>query len=212
MARQVIEIRQSAEVTAALRNIGRQAPFALSLALNRTANEAQREIRRGLSAFTLRRKEFIERTIYRGVGDKATKASPFASVRVNPARDVLAQHEEGGQKTAKFGTNVAIPLPAVRQLAGSPVIPKRLRPQGLRMNEKVRKVVTPNGTFLVRNVAGKGRGRLNGWRTDFLYRLKPSVPLRPRLGFHRSAMKAINAHWSRLAFEAIDEAVTTAMK
>jgi hypothetical protein len=80
------------------------------------------------------------------------------------------------------------------------------------MNEKVRKVVTPNGTFLVRNVLGKGRGRLHGSRSEFLYRLKPSVPLRPRLGFHRSAMKAINAHWSRLAFEAIDEAVTTAMK
>jgi hypothetical protein len=209
MQQQLIEIRHSKDVANALAEIGRQAPFALSLALNYTANAAQREIRQGLGAFTLRRKEYILRTIYRGAVDKATKSYPFATVRIQPGRDVLAKHEEGGSKTPRSGNNVAIPLPAVREAAGNAVIPKRLRPSGLQRDARVRRIVTPSGTYLVRMRAGTGRGRMLGWRTEFLYRLKPSVPIRPRLGFQRNAMIAINRDFEKLAFEAIDRAMAT---
>lgn len=203
-----IHVKGSDAVRHELQHIGRQAPFALSLALNHTANEAQRQIQSGLSAFTLRRKEFVERTIYRKPGeDFATKSKFRAAVRVNPARDFLGQHEEGGSKTPLSGRSVAIPLPAVVEAAGQPVIPKRLRPSGLRLNPQVRKVTTPAGTFLVRNRPGKGRGRLDGWRTEFLYRLKPSVPIKPRLRFHANASKAIDATFERIALAAIDQAV-----
>ena len=195
----------------AMADIKKQAPFAMSLALNRTANAAQTEIRSGLSAFTLRRKEFVERTIFRTRGvDFATKAKLQASVRVNPARDFLAQHEEGGQKAPVSGQHVAVPLPAVQEAAGQPVIPKRLRPSGLRLNGQVRKVVTPSGVFLVRNRLGKGRGRLEGWRTEFLYSLKKSVPIRPRLRFHENAQKAIDNQFVVIALKAIDEALGSA--
>ena len=202
-----IKVTGSDALRAELQRIGRQAPYAMSLALNATANEAQTAIRGGLSAFTLRRKTFVENTIYRQRGvDFATKTKLEATVRVNPARDFLAQHEDGGQKTARVGTHVAIPLPSV-QPDRTAVVPRRLRPAALRTNGQVRKIVTPNGVFLVRNRPGKGKGRLDGWRTEFLYELKRSVPLRPRLGFHVHAQKAIDASFQRHALNGIDRAI-----
>lgn len=197
-------------VRSALKGIGRQAPYALQLTLNNTANDAQTAIRQGLTGFTLRRKTFVENTIYRNRStDFATKTKPQAIVRVNPARDFLAQHEDGGHKTPQSGRHVAIPLPAVQPDRGT-VVPRRLRPSGLRTNGQVRKVVTPSGVFLVRNRPGKGKGRLEGWRTEFLYKLNTSVPLRPRLAFHANARKAIDERFVSNALMAIERALATA--
>jgi len=208
---QQITIRGNDEVRKALQDIGRQAPFALSLALNATANDAQSSIKASLdSRFTLRRKAFVESTIFRKRGeDFATKTKLQATIRTHPERDFLAQHEEGGRKAAVSGTNVAIPLEAVKPNASS-IVPKRLRPSALRMNGQVRKVVTPSGTFLVRNRPGKGKGRMVGWRTEFLYKLKTSVPIRPRLQFRDTAEKAIDASFVRHAMAGIDRALGTA--
>lgn len=210
-----VTVTGSDAVREELQRIGRQAPFAMSLALNHTANEAQRQIRTGLAGFTLRRKDFVERTIYRNRStDFSTKQKFSATVRIinkpdakGRIPDFLAQHEDGGQKTARSGSTVAIPMQAVLDAAGGPVIPKRLRPSGLRLNPQVRKVVTPSGVFLVRNRLGKGKGRLDGWRTEFLYRLKPSVPIRPRLRFHQNAERAINESYERIALNAIDQSI-----
>ena len=192
-------------VTDAMRAIGRQAPFAMVKTLNAVANEAQTSIRKGMNQFTFRRRPFVEKTIYRDKAtDFATKAHLSAIVRVNPGRDFLAQHEEGGHKTPRSGRSVAIPLPAVQEAAGNGVIPTRLRPSGLRTNGQVRKVVTPSGTYLVRNRPGRGRGGLSGWRTEFLYKLKQSVPIRPRLNFHTNAAKAIDASFERIAMAQIE--------
>jgi hypothetical protein len=207
-----INVQGSAEVRAMLTAIGRQAPFAMSQTLNHVANVAQQATKDSLAGrFTLRRADFVRNTIYRQRGvDWATKAKLQAVIRVNPARDFLAQHEEGAQKVPISGTNVAIPLPAVREAAGGAVIPKRLRPSGLRLSPQVRKVVTPHGTFLVRNRPGKGKGRLDGWRTEFLYKLKRSVPVRPRLAMRATSEKAIDASFERLALVNIEQAIRTA--
>ena len=208
---QPITIRGHDETRKALQDIGRQAPFALSLALNATANEAQAEIKASRNArFTLRRKTFVENTIFRKRGeDFATKTKLQATIRTHPERDFLAQHEEGGQKTAVTGTNLAIPLEAVKPNASS-IVPKRLRPSAMRMNSQVRKVVTPSGTFLVRNRPGKGRRRMVGWRSEFLYKLKSSVPIRPRLQMRDTAQKAIDESFVRHAMACIDRALGTA--
>jgi hypothetical protein len=203
-----IDVHGSEAVRSALRDIGRQAPFAMVKTLNATANEAQTAIRKGLGVFTLRRKAFVENTIFRNRGtDFANKQHLQATVRVHPGRDFLAQHEEGGQKAPVSGRSVAIPMQAVQDAAGGGVIPRRLRPSGLRTNGQVRRIVTPAGVFLVRNRPGKGRGRLEGWRTEFLYRLKPSVPIRPRLAFRDNASKAIDASFERIALAQIDALV-----
>jgi hypothetical protein len=203
-----VTLRDSQLVHDALAEIGRQAPFAMAKTLNATANAAQTAVRLGLTkkqAFTLRRPDFVLRTIYRQPGhDFATKANLRAAVRVHPERDFLAQHEEAGRKVPTSGRSVAIPLEAVKPSEGS-VVPRRLRPSALRSNAQVRRITTPSGDYLVRNVRGRGRGGLRGWRTEFLYRLQPSVPLRGRLGFVRTASDTIDARFVGIALVEIDE-------
>ncbi len=203
-----VKLRDKWQVREALAEIGRQAPFAMAKTLNATANAAQEAVREGLEskgAFTLRRPEFVLRTIYRKPGqDFASKKNLRAVVRVHPERDFLAQHEEAGRKVPTSGRTVAIPLDAVKPTESS-VVPRRLRPSALRSNAQVRRITTPSGEYLVRNRFGRGRGGLRGWRTEFLYRLQTSVPLRGRLGFVRTASETIDARFVGIALVEIDE-------
>jgi hypothetical protein len=100
-----VQITGADQVAKALREIGKQAPYALSLALNATANSAQRSIRLNLpGSFTLRKPEYIERTIFRKPSeDFATKSTPRAAVRIHDERDQLAKFEDGGDKRARMG-------------------------------------------------------------------------------------------------------------
>ena len=184
---------------AALTALGKDAAFVTAQAINATANAAQQAVRDNLTGFTLRRRDFILRTIYRRPGtDFAKKTDLRAALRVNPQRDVLAKHEEGGRKMpGAGGRTVAIPLEAVKPNEMA-VIPRRLRPSQL-PRDQVRRVETRAGTFLVRNRPGRGSGGRVGWRTEFLYRLKPSTPLRPRLRFVETANKAVDREWVGIA-------------
>lgn len=201
-------VRDSELVRGALTEIGRQAPFAMAKALNATANAAQTDVRNKLGSgrqFTLRRRDFVLRTIYRQPGqDFATKGVLRAVVRVHPEDDFLAQHEEAGRKVATSGRSVAVPLYGVKPTEET-VVPTRLRPSALLSDPRVRRVKTPTGDYLVRNVSGRGRGRLRGWRTEFLYRLQPSVPLRPRLGFIANATETIDKRFVGIALVEIGE-------
>lgn len=207
-----IEVKNAELVQKGLDSIARSARFATAKALNATANHAQTAIREGLTGFTLRRKAFVERTIFRDrATDFAGKAQLKAAVRVdpNPKKDFLAQHEEGGRKVPREGRTVAIPLPAV-QPNRLEVVPRRLRPS--RLQGDVRRITTPAGVFLVRNRPGRGKGALRGWRTEFLYRLKPSVPLRPRLRFRENAEKAVDLHWVANALAQIEAILAQSTK
>ena len=202
-----IKVTGTVEVNKALRELGPKARRALSYALNQTANDVQFSIQAGLQArFTLRRPDFVKRTIYRQPSvDFADRQGNElrAAVRVNPERNFLAQHEEGGYKTARDGGMVAIPLPSV-QPSPSTVVPKRLRPSGMKNDRRVSKVVLPQGTFLVRHTQGRSG---MGARSEFLYELKKSVPLRPRLGFLDTAEKSVNKTYQRNALLALDYAL-----
>lgn len=108
-----------------LSTLGAKARFGASVGLNRTANEVQDEVRKGLSGqFTLRRKAFIENTIYRKPReDFATKDNLKAGVRINPERDVLAKFEDGGSKTPREGKSIAVPLGA--RPSPTSIVPQR---------------------------------------------------------------------------------------
>ena len=194
-------------IKAALREIGAKAPRALTLTLNKLADDGQKAVQDSLpKSFTMRRADFVKRTIYRKGDDFATNGRPVARFGVNPERNILAKFEESGSKVPMSGRSVAVPLQGVKPTAMT-IVPKRMRPAALRTNEQVRKVVTPNGTFLVKNVQGKGAGRRTGWRTDFLYKLVPRVRITARLGFHETAKKAIDASFVRTATAGIDAAL-----
>ncbi len=198
-----LQVKGDEATKAAMAALGKDAAFVTAQALNATANAAQQAIRDNLTGFTLRRREFILRTIYRRPGtDFAKKTDLRAFVRVNPQRDVLAKHEEGGRKVpGAGGRTVAIPLQAVKPNEMA-IVPRRLRPAQL-PRDQVRRVETPAGIFLVRNRPGRGSATRPGWRTEFLYRLKPSTPLRPRLKFVETANKAVDQQWVPIALDKV---------
>jgi hypothetical protein len=204
-----LKIEGADAIKSALTEIGKLAPRALTLTLNKLADDGQAAVKKSLDGrFMLRRPDFVRNTIYRKPGqDFATNAKPRAAFGVRADRDFLAPFEENSVKTPVAGRSVAIPLAGVKPTPQT-VVPKRLRPAALRSNEQVRKVVTPNGTFLVKNTQGKGKGRLVGWRTDFLYKLVPSVRRPARLGLHDTAQKAIDDSFVRTAMAGIDAALS----
>jgi len=119
----------------------KQMPFTIATALNATANHAQDAIRQhATEAFTLRRQEFMLRTIKRegGIGgDFATKDNPVARVRLaQPGQDfrtpLFAKFEVGGEIVhLDRDKPIAIPTQAIRpsftDLPAPSLYPKNLR-------------------------------------------------------------------------------------
>jgi hypothetical protein len=180
----------------------RQIPFATSKALNQTANDVQAAIRQSLPGlgFTLRRKAFIERTIYRQPGvDFSTKHKLSAGVRIHPQRDVIAKFETDTVKRPDRGSNLAIPGPAVRPNF-SAVVGKAWTPKAL--GQKAFKLKLKRGGYgLFWRVAR---------RNEFLYTLKPHVPLNHVLHFVDTARRTVALRWALRMVDAFNHAVRTA--
>lgn len=200
-----ITIEGGESLTAALAACRQRAPAAMAKALNDTANSAQTRVRDGLaSRFTLRRPDFMLRTIYRKPGqDFATTQQQQAAVGINPERNYFAKFEDGGRKTARSGRDVAIPLPAVKRNKAD-VVTAANRPKGLLGKPGVRKVVTPHGTWIVQE---KRKYKGMGARTEFLYKLQPDVPIRPMLGFVQTVNDAVASTFEGHAVRAITVAL-----
>lgn len=171
-----------------VKQAGDQLPFAASVGLNRTADEIQVAIRQTLdNKFTLRRKTFIERTIYRKPGeDFASKTKLQARVRVNDERDVLSKFERGGEKRPRQGRALVIPIDVKRNK--SDIVPK---------SQSVRALLD-SGKAFVRN--GRvwqevGRGRRKTLRLAYIF--KDFVRLPASLGFAETGM-----HVARTRLEA----------
>lgn len=184
-----------------LQQVAKQMPFAMSKALNATANSVQSAVRESVAErFTLRKKSFILNTIYRSKStDFASKSKFSATVRVDPARDVLAQHEEGGIKTPKDGRSIALPTSAVRRTKADLITPTN-RPRALLDKPKhFRK-----GDVLLKET---GRGKRRKLVALFVFKRKATI--RPRLGFHQTAAKTIDATWEKHATDAVTHALKT---
>jgi hypothetical protein len=187
-----------------LKTLGKQMPFALATALNRTANAAQKDIRQNMSSsgmFQFRRKAFIESTIYRDKAtDFATKTHPQASVRVHPQRNFLAKHEDGGTKSPSSGRSIAIPSDGVRRNKNE-IITKAQRPAAL---------LGKRGYHRDGDVIYKSTGRGKAKRRTALYLLRRAVKLSPRLRFVSTAETTITKEWSSIALKAVQDALDTA--
>lgn len=110
MSDMMLRVEGADEINELLKQLPRKALFGVSIGMNRTMDEAQDAIRKRVAnKFTLRRKTFMEQTIYRRPGlwpngDFANKDNPHsAAVRINPNRDFLAKFEEGGSKRPRGG-------------------------------------------------------------------------------------------------------------
>ena len=196
-----VDIMGDAEARRMFDEIGRQAPFAVSRTLNALANETQRTVQNQLGErFTLRRPDFVKRTIYRQPGeDSATKTKLESAVRVHPDRNFLAKFEDGGEKTAKQGRMIAIPVDVRRNK--SDIVTKANRPRELLRKPKVR----------IRNDAIVQRmGRAKAAVSRVLYVLKRSVSIEPRLHMADTAKDVVEQQFDRIATEQIEYALKTA--
>ncbi len=185
-----------------LQKVARQMPFAMSLALNKTANAVQQAVRDELPGrFTVRRNAWLKNTIYRNRGtDFATKSRLQAIVRIHPDRDVLAKHEAGGTKVPTSGQSLAIPTANVRRNR-SDIVTKANRPRALMANPKV---FRQEDTLYRATGTGKRR------KLIALFRFVRSARIRPRLGMQQTADRVVPDVWERMAREAIEQALRTA--
>lgn len=204
------------EVQRRMGDLARRSPRAVANAINKTAEDFQKEQRRVMrTAFTVRRPAFVDRAIK--IKPFARSGSLSATVSVDPpggqARaSILTQHETAGQKRARDGGRVAVPIHARTNKAG---IPQRIRQLGLKPDEHGR-IVGRNRTFMVKK-GGKvtilqrtGRGKNAGVRV--LYTLKRSVPLKARLQFHKTAQRVVRQRLQPNLTAGIREAIEHARK
>lgn len=166
---------KSADVKAALEAIPGKAHFGASIGLNRTANEIQDEIRAGLDRrFTLRRSDFVKKTIYRKPGeDFASKKNLMARVRIHDERDFLAKFEKGGRKKPISGKALAIPQGGVRRNKRDIVTP----------SQGVRRLIESGKAFVKGDAVFQRTGRGKNRRPILAYLFRPSVPIPASLEF-----------------------------
>jgi len=122
---------QSSGVLMMLAQAEGQLEYAMSLALNRAANDGQKaEQGRLKRAFTLRREQFVIRGIKIEKLDRATKSSWRVVISIPATQDFLNKFEEGTPKVPRQGKWLWVPNPAVFQNKvinrGNPLHPKSL--------------------------------------------------------------------------------------
>jgi hypothetical protein len=204
-----IQIVGNEETIRHLAKVADQAPYAMALALNNLANAGQDAVRQHIGrTFTLRRADFVLKTIYRKPGEdfadrgSRSKGRPTileSAVRVRDDRDFLAKHEDGGVRTPERGSAIAVPAMVGRNRAD--IIPRSRRPSALRSNPKVRRV----GDRLVETV---GRGRRATQR--LLYMLKASVRIKPQLEMEQTIGRVVDARWESEILAAIERVARAA--
>lgn len=236
-----VDIKGADSIAALLSGVRSQVPFAAALAINNTLNDAQAAIRKTLPEhFTLRRKEFIERTIYIGAVDRAKKDNLVGVVRVNPERNQLAKFELGGEKKSVTSKSLAVPVfrEADRSrliTRGDPMALKKLfqviNQRGGRLRARRKKgeppppVMVGGDVFLFTGRDGRHyiaqRGFVSygpqlpdrmGNRSNIhiLYAFDKRVPIPGDLNFDATALAATLRHWQKNADEALARAIATA--
>jgi hypothetical protein len=175
----------------------RQVPFATALALTRTAQDAQLEVRRQLpQRFTIRN-NFVSQGI-RIV--PATKTTLEAAVLSRD--DFMVRQEKGGTKTPKDGRSIAVPENVRVNKRG--IVTRANRP---------RQLLDKPRTFIatIRGVRGIWqRQTKNRTPLRLLYALVPLVRVRPRFGFEETIRKVVTSRFARQFQVAFLQALRTA--
>ena len=196
-----------------------QAPFALSLTINRLALTFQKE-QRGHQAriFTVRRKTFVGRAVK--LKPKATKRRPEATISIDPPggqkrADILSKFEDQTTKTPTRGRTLAVPGPGIRR-GKTGVITKASRIAAFEFRQITPRVsVGKKRTFLLRTGPRRGyifrrKGRRGSTTVELLYSLVPEVPIQPELDFVQNAEKVVRRDTAREYGRALDFALRTA--
>lgn len=178
-----------------------QVPFAVAMALTRTAQGIQQQLKQDVDKrFTLRN-NFVRNAIR---FDKATKRDLSAVVGVaTSARydtDFMERQEFGGLKTPR-GRHLAIPVEAGRGKRG--IIRKSQRPRALLENEKRYFTGFIKGTYGLWKRVKKGELKL-------IYKMPQKGQVKERLGLRDTVGRQMQAKFNKNLFDALDYAARTA--
>jgi hypothetical protein len=207
-------------VDAEFRDIAKnQLPFANALALTRTAQDAQGDVRQGLPVrFTIRRASWMRAN----VKIKAAKKTDLVAT-VEDTFDAMGLQEAGGQKLPTVGQYLAVPLEGARST------PRKLISDGDRPHEVMGSglgFIRPNANGVpimyraffkrgrTRGVRGvKGMGSAT-WSREIMpmYALVRRADVKPRYEFDVTVEKAVQARFRQNFDDAIQKAVKTATR
>lgn len=192
----------------------RQIPFATSLAINRTADEALAQAKRhAFSVFTFRDKRFPQ-FMFKHI-ERSNKNKLLARVGITgPKASILTRHEKGGLFTASDPFKpFYIPTAELRPTKGT-AIPRNMYPKALRLMERG----APSGTLpAMGKMSRTGKPMFKGKRRTFtipspsgrpigvfqrygsgrrhirmLWRYVDRLNVPPRLKFEETAAKVVN--------------------
>lgn len=180
------------------RDIERQIPFAMSLALNQTAADVQERLRAELD------RHFTIRSPWTAKGIQVQRSTKRDLRAVIGSRDeYMARQALGGVKTAQGGKLVGIPV-GVRKRR-SDKTPRSKWPGAMAKRKNVYIAETSGGPAMFRKV-----GRGNKARTELLYLLRPEVKVEPEWPFLDTVEQVVEEKWASNAEKALARALKTA--
>ena len=123
--------------------------------------------------------------------------------------DIIAKFETGGQKRARDGRHLAIPVDVRRTKVG--VVSRRNRPKSFRFKRVGRSIRGERRTFIIPGVGIFQRvGRRKNSRIRLLFTFKTQVPIDRRLDFIANAERVVQQMFDKNFDRAFDRAISTA--
>ncbi len=228
----MIEVHVS-DADALCRAAQQQLPFAISKAINATANNVRDTMRDELlMRFMVRRKPFIRSNVQ--VKKYSDKKEPTIYAEIGTGHpdgsDLLAKFERGGTKVMKSALNpVIIPSTNIKRtpmsIPATEMYPHMLGLVQQRATIGVRKLRTHRTrtgkiqikgvrrTFVIGEPGAKVWGvfqRTSKKKIRLLWTYKQSVPITARLGFVKTAVAVVEARWPANFDAAFAQAIATA--
>lgn len=178
---------------------GKQLPFALSKAINSTADRIREATLKGANdVLTLRGTWWKPRSKYGFNVKPSTKRNLTAEIYTKA--DWMVQHEDGGIKAAKG--LIAIPTIDVKRNKKD-IITKGNRPRNIK---NAFKVTAKNGNEFIAKMSGRGKNK----KLVILYWLEKKATIKGVFKFHDIAKQTFDKHFESDFRDAVDYALRTA--